>query len=228
MNYFSQKKGLYHPFFAPFLVIILAVFPLCNALFLNRPSALWMTRLMDDYITIALYLIALVVIYAYRPKDNTRKQNLNFWIFEFVILGALFRELGIQHWLTKTDSTALKIRFFINPANPLHEKIVAGLFLLMWATIALYLLKRYTRFMIREFFRGNAVIWTIATTCVITVFAKFMDRYPDNYHRFTGTKLAPFWDTLSTSFEEFYEAYIPVLLMIAAIQFARDRIRLND
>lgn len=229
-NYFysgSRRSWFYHPLFAPILVICLAVLPLANWFLLDRATAIRMTFIVDDYITIGLYIIALVVVYLYRPRDNSRRQNVNFWLFEFVILGALFRELGIQHWLTQTDTTALKIRFFLNPANPLSEKIVAGLFLLLWAVIAIYLLKRYTLFMIREFFRGNAVVWTIATTCAVTVFAKFIDRFPANYQRYTGEAISLFWDTGCSSFEEIYEAYIPVLLMIAAIQFARHRIRVD-
>lgn len=228
MNKLSPKNWFYHPFFAPILVIILTVFPLANWFLLDRNTAIWITFIVDDYITVALYLIALVVVYIYRPKDNDRKQNFNFWLFEFVILGAFLRELGIQHWLTRTDTTALKIKFFLNPNNPVSEKMVAGLFLFLWAIIALYLLKRYALFMIREFFKLNATVWTIATTCIVTVFAKFIDRYPDNYSRFTGKPLSLFWDTGCSSFEEIYEAYIPILLMIAVIQFARDKIRLKN
>lgn len=205
--------------------MVLLVLPLANWLLFDRDMAIRMTFIVDDYVTIALYFVAMFVLWRYRPRDNNRAQNFSFWIFELVTLGALLREWGIQHWLTRTDSTALKIRFFLNPANPLSEKIVAGLFLLLWVVVALYLIWRYAIFMIREFFQGNAVVWTIATTCAVTVFAKFIDRYPDNYRRFTGTSLSPFWDTGCSSFEEITEAYIPILIMVAAVQFYRCRIR---
>lgn len=224
-RYAGGRGVLDHPFFSPVLVIVLFVLPLANWFLLDRQTAIRMTVIADEYITIVLYFVAMVVLWYYRPKDNNRVQNFNFWIFEIVTLGALLREWGIQHWLTQTDTTALKIRFFLNPANPVSEKIVAGLFLLFWAAIAIYLIREYAIFMIREFFQGNAVVWTIATTCAVTVFTKFIDRYPDNYRRFTGESLSLFWDTGCSSFEEICEAYIPVLIMIAAIQFARCRIR---
>lgn len=224
-RYAGGRGALDHPFFSPALVIVLLVLPLANWLLLDRDTAMRMTVIADDYVTIALYFVAMFVLWRYRPRDNNRTQNFNFWIFELVTLGALLREWGIQHWLTRTDSTALKIRFFLNPANPLSEKIVAGLFLLLWVVVAIYLVWRYAVFMIREFFQGNAVVWTIATTCAVTVFAKFIDRYPDNYRRFTGNPLTPFWHTGCSSFEEITEAYIPILIMVAAVQFYRCRIR---
>lgn len=225
---YVRRNGCYHFLFAPVLVLCLAVFPLANWFLLERDTAVAVTAFCDGYITIGLYVIALIVLPFLRPRDNDQTQNRVFWLFEFVMLGALLREMGIQHWLTQTDTTALKIRFFLNPNNPISEKIVAGLFLLMWVIIAIYLLKRYTRFMIREFFRKNATVWTIATTCMVTVVTKFIDRYPANYERYTGKELSPFWDTGCASFEEIYEAYIPILLIIAAIQFLHYRIRVDD
>ncbi|MCM1512244.1 MAG: hypothetical protein NC112_03930 [Oxalobacter formigenes] len=224
-RYAGGRGVLDHPFFSPALVIVLLVLPLANWLLLDRDTAIRVTIIVDEYITIALYFVAMAVLLFYRPRDNNRVQNFNFWIFELITLGALLREWGIQHWLTRTDTTALKIRFFLNPANPLSEKIVAGLFFLLWVAVAIHLVWRYALFMIREFFQGNAVVWTIATTCVVTVFAKFIDRYPDNYRRFTGESLSLFWDTGCSSFEEITEAYLPILIMIAAIQFSRSRIR---
>ncbi|MCM1129159.1 MAG: hypothetical protein NC211_05400 [Alistipes senegalensis] len=224
-RYAGGRGVLDHPFFSPALVIVLLVLPLANWFLLDRDTAIRVTVIVDEYITIALYFVAMAVLLFYRPKDNNRVQNFNFWIFELVTLSALLREWGIQHWLTRTDTTALKIRFFLNPANPVSEKIVAGLFLLLWVVVAVHLVRRYALFMIREFFQGNAVVWTIATTCAVTVFTKFIDRYPDNYRRFTGESLSLFWDTGCSSFEEIPEAYLPILIMIAAIQFSRSRIR---
>ncbi len=224
---YVKRNGIYHFLFAPILVICLCVLPLANWFLLDHDTAIRVTYIADRYVTIGLYIIALLVVYFCRPIDNDRKQNCIFWLFEFVILGALFREMGIQHWLTQTDTTALKIRFFLNPNNPLHEKIIAGLFFLIWIVIALYLLKRYTLFVIREFFRGNAVVWTIMTTCAVTVCTKFIDRFPANYRRYAGEALSPFWNVGCASFEEICEAYIPILIMVAAIQFLHHRIRVD-
>lgn len=228
MNNSSKRNWFYHPFFAPVFIIIMGIIPLANWLLLNRDTAVWITFIWDDYITPPLYVLAMIVLYICKPRDNTPKQNFNFWIFEFITLGMLLRELGIQHWLTQTDTTAIKIRFFLNPGNPIHEKIITGLFLLMWLVIAIHLFRRYTRFLFREFFRLNATVWTIGTTCMLTVIVKFVDRLADNYKRYTGMAVSDFWDTGISSFEEIYEAFLPILIMIAAIQFARHRIRLED
>ncbi len=227
MNNSSKTGWFYHPFFAPVFIIIMGIIPLANWFLLERDTAIWMTQVWDDYLTPPLYVLALIVLYIFKPKDNTPKQNFNFFLFEFITLGMLLRELGIQHWLTQTDSTAIKIKFFLNPNNPIHEKIITGLFLLMWVVIAIYLFRRYTVFLFREFFRLNATVWTIGTTCMLVVFVKFVDRYADNYQRFTGVPVSQFWDTGLSSFEEIYEAFLPVLIMIAAIQFSRLKIRLN-
>ncbi|MDR1310710.1 MAG: hypothetical protein LBK01_02380 [Burkholderiaceae bacterium] len=226
----ASKNWIYHPFFAPILFAALGILPLANWLLLDTDTALWIadTVMDDDYLLVAIYSLTMVVLYVCRPRDNNLQQNISFWIFEFLTLVALFRELGFQHWLTTTDSTAFKIRFFLNPANPLSEKIRAGLILLAVFGCLAYLVIRYTRFVIRQFFKRNAVAWTVVTLCCITAIAKFVDRLPDNYRRFTDARLDLFWNVARTSFEEFYEAYIPLCIMIAAIQFARLKIRLED
>lgn len=223
---FSNRDGFfYHPFFAPILVIVLAILPLANWLLLDRDIAIWVTFIVDDYITVPLYVLAFLIVWLLRPKDNTPRHNRVFWMFELIIVGAFFRELGIQHWFSDDGKAALKISFFFNPIYPLHQKILAGLFIFFWVCVALWLILRYAKFCWKEFWDGNTVVWTILTTCSVTVFAKFMDRFADNYKRFTGEHLSPFWDTCVSSFEEIYEMYIPILLIIAAIQFARYRIR---
>lgn len=229
MNKTFLPEWFYHPLFAPILLIVLAIFPLATWLLLPLETAEFVAdRVIDhDGFVAVTYCLVMWVLYKCRPKDNTLKENISFWIFEILTLCAMLREFGIQHMLTKTDSTAFKIRFFLNPNNPIGEKVLAGLILLVVFGMGIFLMIRYTRFLIQQFFRFQTLAWTTATFCFCVLLAKFFDRFPDNYKRFTGQSLIYFWDVGRACFEEFYEGYIPLFIIILAIQFARLRIRVD-
>lgn len=64
------------------------------------------------------YAALLVVLW----KNRGVLEKRSFRMFVFFAVSAVLREAGIQHWIASRDTTAFKIRFFLNPYNPLHEK----------------------------------------------------------------------------------------------------------
>lgn len=214
-----MKKIILTPLFAPVLVITyIAAFFLWN--FDKTADELFtFTQTTTEYVTYALYALGGIIALIY-ARDFKKKDLLGpFFLFSFLFLCALLREMGMQHWLTQTDSTAFKIRFFTNPNNPLIEKLMAGYILLVVALTVIYLLVRFTPTLIRSFFKLNPIAWTVATLGGITIIGKIADRLPGNYRKMMQVSLDPSIHAYIVLFEEVSESLLPVLFAVAIIQY---------
>ena len=138
----------------------------------------------------------------------------------FLGMCAFLREAGIQHYLSKTDTTPFKSRFFLNPNNPWGEKIVFGLVLLVIFAALAYLAVKYTKFLITSFFKLNTVTWSTAVLCTVLVCALFGARFPSNWRIAHGGVYLPqnqieIWALL----EECSEMFLPYLVMLIMWQY---------
>ena len=165
------------------------------------------------YIGYGLMLAAML----YFCKDFKNKKIE--WIIYFVLgIAALLREAGIQHHLTNTDTTPFKSRFFLNPNNPISEKILYGAVLLVIFGAILYLAVKYTKHLIISFFKLNTITWSIGTFCTVLVFAKFADRFPSNL-RHHGKALSGEFIDMWSLLEESSEMFLPYLVIIIFMQY---------
>lgn len=135
-------------------------------------------------------------------------------------VAALLREAGIQHHLTKTDTTPFKSRFFLNPNNALSEKILYGAVLLIIFGTLIYFAVKYAKKLIITFFKKDTITWSVATFCTILVFSKFADRFPSNYRHAHNLESLPrslidIWSLL----EESSEIFLPLIVVIIFIQY---------
>ncbi len=151
--------------------------------------------------------------YIRTPKQGT------FFALCFLCLIALLREMGAQHWLTAHDTTAIKMRFFTNPANPLHEKIITAAILLLVVGVAVWLIVKYFKKMVSGFFKLQALYWTIATFALTGVVGKMIDRFPANYAKSTGEHLSEPVTYFCKLLEEGSESFLPLLFALALIQY---------
>ena len=158
-------------------------------------------------------MICFIHDYLHTPRQTT------YFALLFLLLSALLREMGIQHWLTQHDSTAIKLRFFTNPNNPLHEKIIAASLVLLVASVAIYLLVKYFKRMIIGFFKFQPLYWTIATFGGLGITTQFIDRFPANYAKMTGTHLDEPIRFALKIFEEGGESLLPLLFALGLAQF---------
>lgn len=173
-----------------------------------------------ELITNLAYIpLLLAYLLSARMFINNRELRIDFIIFVILGISAFLREMGIQHWLTSHDSTAFKSRFFLNPNNPLSEKIVAGAILLAFFGLIVYLAVKYTRHLITSFFKMNPTSWSIATLCTLGVLGKFFDRFPSNYKHSHGFALP---DELRLNFnivEETSETFLPLVAAFIFLQY---------
>ncbi len=211
-------------FFAPVSMILLGTLPLSLWLFLSPQDCYGVVREngLVENATVTLYALAAILLIWLRPTDNSRAQDIAFAVFLFLIISLMARELDAQMWIPSQDTTAFKINFFRNPKNPIGEKILAGAIVLVYLGVAIYLVRRYARFLIRGVFKLKTLPWTIGTLGAITLFAKIIDRMPANYQKATGIAYTVSEHALSSAVEECYEMYMPVLIILAIIQFARN------
>ena len=155
----------------------------------------------------------------YFSKDYT--DNITSWgIYLFLSMTAFLREAGIQHHLSRTDTTPFKSRFFLKPENPIGEKIVFGMLLLIVFGAIVYLLVKYAKHLIKSFFKLNTITWSIATFCTVLVFSKFADRFPGNWRDAHNNVSLPknqieIWSLL----EESIEMFIPWIVLITLSQY---------
>jgi len=172
-----------------------------------------------EIVTYVLYGIAGAVLVRYASDFFKKGQKSTFWGLMFLWLVALLREIGIQHWLTKHDTTAIKIRFFTNPNNPIHEKIISGLLVILVLSVAFWLLFKYLKKMVVGFFKLDPVYWTIATFGGLGIISQVCDRFPSRYYKATGDRLDLGILEILKLLEEGGEACLPLLFALGIIQY---------
>ena len=167
---------------------------------------------------------ALLAGLAFYLKDFIKDGKIGYWIMYFSLsVFAMFREMGLHKSLASVDTTPFKSRFFLNPKNPLDEKIIAGTILLFIAFILVLLVVKYSKHLGTSFFKFNQVTWTLATFFAVLVVSKTIDRFPANYRDTTGSPLSLESATLSVMVEETMEFYIPALALLAVVQYFRNK-----
>lgn len=215
-----MKKFFLSPFFAPALFSICwgALLTIVLVYFPEQKYQITHDGQIIETLTNIGYM-AMLASMLYFSKDYTDK--ITSWgIYLFLGMSAFLREAGIQHHLSRTDSTPFKSRFFLKPENPIGEKIVFGLLLLIIFGAVIYLMVKYAKHLVLTFFKLNTVTWTIGTFCAVLVFSKFADRFPGNWRDAHNDVSLPrshieVWSLL----EESIEIFIPWLVVIAFAQY---------
>lgn len=215
-----MKKIYLSPFFTP-IAFVLSWGLLLATVLIYFPEQKF--KITEDGEIIELFTnigyMGLFAALLYFSKDY--KDKITSWgIYLFLSMCAFLREAGIQHHLSRTDSTPFKSRFFLNPNNPWGEKIVFGLLLLIVFGAILYLAVKYSKHLILSFFKLNTVTWSTAVFCCTLVFAKFADRFPGNWRSAHNDVSLPraqieIWSLL----EESSELFLPYLVIIMLSQY---------
>lgn len=216
------KKVFVSPLFTPLtygvlwgimLFIVLAFFP-------EQKFAITEDGAVIEHITHAGYVLMIAAFFIYLKDFKGSRQTLLSWaVFLFLGICAFLREAGIQHHLSKTDTTPFKSRFFLNENNPLSEKIIFGLVLLIVFGAMIYIAVKYTRHLVISFFKLNTVTWSIATLCTVLVFAKIADRFPANYRHSHDMPLTRSAIDFCSLLEESSEMFLPYLVIVILAQY---------
>lgn len=216
-----MKKAFLSPFFAPifflltwgvFLAVILVCFP-------DQKFIITEEGHLVEKLTHLGYVLLIASMLYFMRDFKTKSERFSWVIFLVLSISAFLREAGIQHHLSSTDTTPFKSKFFLNPANPLSEKILYGLVLLIIFGMIGYLAVKYTKHLITSFFKMNTVTWSTAVFCCILVFSKFADRFPANYRHSHPEPLSRNAIDLWSLIEESSEIYLPLLPILILWQY---------
>ena len=172
-----------------------------------------------DIITLTGYGVAVFSFFAFKTDFKTLKERDAFWGLIFLTVICVLRELGAQHWLTTTDTTAFKGKFFLNPHNPLSEKIQAGLILVAILEFIMYFIICYTKKIIEGFFKKRPLSWTVCCLGGAVILAKFFDRFPGHYRKAMGMKLNLETMSLFSLAEEMGEILLPLFITLGVYQY---------
>ena len=214
-----MKKIILNPLTAPILTAFFLMYANIFSHWLYAVASLEFFGNESEVLTYTLYAVGFITaLMYYRDFWKTDKQTTYFALL-FLFGVTLLREMGAQHWLTKHDTTAIKIRFFTNPNNPLYEKIIAGAIVVVVVGVALWLLIKYIKPMVKGFFSFKPLYWTIATFGGVGMVSQFCDRFPSNYYKATGERLDVIALDVLKLFEEGGESCLPLLFALGFVQY---------
>lgn len=218
------KKIFLSPFFvsAAFVVLWLSFMGVVYFGFPNDVLAITEEGAFIEIVTHLGYVILIAVLLS--VSDDFSDKIKTWGVYLFLAICCLLREAGIQHHLSTTDTTPFKSRFFLNPNNPLSEKIIFGAVLLLVFGTVLYLAFKYSKHLILSFFKFNTVTWSVAVLCTVGVCAKIVDRFPSNYRKANdGVPLSDGVYALCQLLEESSEMFLPYIAVIILWQYRLQR-----
>lgn len=147
-----MKKIFMSPLFMPIVFMIVWLSFMVGVYYLYPNDILNITEeggFVED-ITHFGYVVLIAVLLM---CSDTFADRVKTWATMFFLaMCAFLREQGIQHHLSQTDTTPFKSRFFLNPNNPISEKIIFGTVLLIVAGAVIYLAIKYSKHLVRSFF----------------------------------------------------------------------------
>ncbi len=172
-----------------------------------------------DALTYLFYGMAFAVLICfYGDYMHTPRQSTYFGLI-FLWGITLLREMGAQHWLAINDTTAIKINYFKNAAVPLYGKVIAGIVILSVVSVIGFLFYKNFKKMVKGFFKLNPLYWTIATFGGWGAITQIADRLNSNLAKYTGKRLSEPALFFVTVIEEGGESLLPILFIIALVQF---------
>ncbi len=214
------KKCFLSPFFMP-LFFILCWGGFAGVIYKYHASDILLFTKEGGFVEDVAHIGYVILIACLIYFCNDYKDKIRSWgIYLFLAMCCFLREFGLHRHLSKTDTTPFKSRFFLNPNNPVGEKIVFGLFLLIILGVVIYLGVKYSKHLVKSFFELNTVTWSIATMCVIGVVSKYIDRFPANYRKANGgVGLSDDVYKIFQLVEETSEMFIPYIAVLILCQY---------
>lgn len=216
-----MKNKLLSPYFAIFFVICaIAVYYILCFLFSIKFGYFDIEEIgVTETLTYIFYGFSFGVIFCYFKDFINSPDKNTFFALIFLQTVCLFREMGIQHWLTSHDTVITKTRFFLNPNNPLYEKLIAGFLMLSVVVVFVWVLSKNFKKLALGFIKFQNIPWTIAIFSILTVITQIADRFPANYLKATGMNLSEHITFVLKILEEGGESLLPLLFVIGILQW---------
>lgn len=167
-----------------------------------------------ENLTLIAYVVSLAAILYYGRSVLFVRTRLALTI----LLSYMFmREADMHKWLN--GLSVLKIKFWLSGEIPLIDKFwaVAILLPLLWALV--YFLKNYARQVWTDFWRKESYAIGIFVFLAVLVISKICDRSLNMMTEMWGWHFEIWLEALVTAQEEFLECILPILVMMAVLQY---------
>ncbi|MDR2172342.1 MAG: hypothetical protein LBP59_19530 [Planctomycetaceae bacterium] len=210
------------PFFVPVVVIILLQLTI-NLFYIFVPvcdlaAVIYEGGLISKLSTAGYLLLFAAFIWIF--FDFLRFGNfLNYWIFLFLALGAFAREQELFRWAMGQKNVAFNLKFILDASQPLLARIFVTIIFLMLALIFIYLARKYTALIIKEFFYFGTIAWSFATFAICLLLGQFLDWFQSKSIRFTGIDLSSEFKLKLEIIEECTEILLPLIIIIIFVQY---------
>ena len=129
-----------------------------------------------DALTYLFYGFTVGIISNYKNDFITTNKLKTYYSLYFLCIVAILREMGVQYWLTTTDTVVTKIRFFTNPNNILHEKIIAGGLMLIVLLVICWLIIKHSKTFIKDLINRKPIPFTILTFITLAIITQIVHK----------------------------------------------------
>lgn len=211
------KKVFLSPFFMPVAFFVLWI-AIMGGICCFADDVLLQTKdgMLVDVLAKMGYLLLIVTLFFFANDFSDKVCSWGMYIF--LTMSCFLRESGIQHHLSTTDTTPFKSRFFLNPNNPLYEKMIFGFILLMVAGCVIYLTVKYAKYLVRSFCHFDTISWSVAVLCTVGVVMKMIDRFPANYKNAYHEHISDDAYLICQLVEESGEMFLPYIAIAILFQ----------
>ena len=167
-----------------------------------------------ENLTLVAYVVSLAAILYYGRNTLYVRTRLALTI----MLSYMFmREADMHKWLN--GLSILKIKFWLSSDIPLNDKLWAAAILAPVLWMLCYFLKNYARQFWTDFWRRESYAISIFVFLAVLVISKIFDRGLNVMTELWGWEFDIWIKALLTAQEEFLECILPVLVMIAVLQY---------
>lgn len=163
-----------------------------------------------------LYVWAMIVTLFYGASIMKRKTLLAILIVQGYMLA---RELDLH--MAPFSMSFLKIKFWLSGGQALTDKLLAAAILLPIAWAGLYLLISHFVPVLADIRKRRAYAVSILTLIVVAGLSKIIDRSINMWIEMFGGQFPKWAYALLQSQEEMLEGLLPVLFVVALLQFRR-------
>ena len=166
-----------------------------------------------ETLTLVAYVVAIIVVVCFGRRVVLPTRCAILMVLAYMFMG----EMDLHKRIS--SESILKIRFWLGSQIPVADKLLAVLVLFPLAWSIAYLILKHARIFIGELVRKRAWSVSVLTFFVVLAVSKSIDRMVSVLTDFSCMYFPDWVLVLRTSQDEFLEFLLPVLVLVAFLQY---------
>lgn len=203
------------------LTVFTILLALLSSIFLDHE---WLLDFVDEdhfveNLTLVFYAIAIVFVFIY--KLGSIKFSYRFAL-AFILFAMMAREADLHKIF---GMSMLKIKFWLTNAANIQSKLLAALIILAILIAIFYIILNNYKTWLVDLKKREAYAISVFMFFAVLVVSKILDRSVNMINEITGW-MAPRWVVaFQQPQEEYLECILPILIMIAVIQYVDKKLK---